>query len=240
MSGVFTTAIEYPESDGRPMGETDLHRDAMVRHIDILKQYYRGQDVYVSGDLLVYYEEGNPKKFVVPDAFIAKGLKQFRRRTFRLWDEGITPQLVIETTSKKTKNRDLKVKPEIFAHIGIKEYFMFDPTCDYLKPPLKGYRLVEGKYLPIKQDSEGALLSEELGLRLKFHEGELAFIRPDTGEQLLSAEELLLVEAEAHQREAKAHQREAEARQREAAGRLKAENEVAELRTQLLKLKNEK
>ncbi len=28
------TDIEYPESDGKPMGETDLHRDWMVRILE--------------------------------------------------------------------------------------------------------------------------------------------------------------------------------------------------------------
>ena len=55
--GPFTQA-HYPESDGKPLGETDEHRDAMVRHIQILQEYYRDQRVYVSGDLLVYYAEG--------------------------------------------------------------------------------------------------------------------------------------------------------------------------------------
>ena len=27
------TQVHYPESDGKPMGETDEHRDAMVRHL---------------------------------------------------------------------------------------------------------------------------------------------------------------------------------------------------------------
>ncbi len=82
----------YPESDGRPMGETDEHRDAMFRIIELLKNYFQNQQVYVSGDLLLYYEQGNPKKFVVPDAFIAKGRKQKRRRIYRLWVEGVVPQ----------------------------------------------------------------------------------------------------------------------------------------------------
>ena len=36
------SAVYYPESDGKPMGETDEHRDAMVRHIEVLRDYYRG------------------------------------------------------------------------------------------------------------------------------------------------------------------------------------------------------
>jgi hypothetical protein len=60
-----TLEIEYPESDGQPMDETDLARDWMFRIIDLLKHRYRGQHVYVTGDLLLYYEEGNPSRFVV-------------------------------------------------------------------------------------------------------------------------------------------------------------------------------
>jgi hypothetical protein len=46
--------IEYPEWDGQPMGETDLHRDWMVRILDILRYRYRGNRVYVASNLLVY------------------------------------------------------------------------------------------------------------------------------------------------------------------------------------------
>jgi hypothetical protein len=38
--------IEYPESDGKPMGETDLHRDWMVRILEIFRQRYTGQRVH--------------------------------------------------------------------------------------------------------------------------------------------------------------------------------------------------
>ena len=74
----------------------------MVRHIQTLQNYYQGQKVYVSGDLLVYYEQGNPRKFVVPDAFVVKGVSPKRRRTYKTWVEGKAPDVVIETTSRKT------------------------------------------------------------------------------------------------------------------------------------------
>ncbi len=209
------TAIEYPESDGKPMGETDLHRDAMVRHIEILKRYFAGQQAYVSGDLLVYYVQGNPKKFVVPDVFVVKGLKQKRKRTFKLWNEMIAPQVVIETTSKKTKKRDLKEKPLIYARIGVQEYFLFDPTSDYLDPSLQGNRLVDGLYQSITPEDVGGVVSQELGLRLQIVDEELQFFRVDTGARLLD--------------DAEAYEREAEGRQCEAERRRVAEAEVVRL-----------
>ena len=56
--------VDYPTTDGNPMAETDLHRILMMSVIDRLAAYFapRG-DVYVSGNLMVYYEEGEPRTF---------------------------------------------------------------------------------------------------------------------------------------------------------------------------------
>jgi hypothetical protein len=54
MNLVKLKTVEYPKSDGPPMGETDDHRDAMIRIIELLKRHFRNQMVDVGGDLLVY------------------------------------------------------------------------------------------------------------------------------------------------------------------------------------------
>ncbi|NJN65333.1 MAG: Uma2 family endonuclease, partial [Chloroflexaceae bacterium] len=59
--------VEYPESDGKPMAETDVHRDEMFAVIQALEYFFRNQpDVYVSGNLLLYYQEGDPTRSVAP------------------------------------------------------------------------------------------------------------------------------------------------------------------------------
>ena len=189
------TQVHYPESDGKPMGETDEHRDAMVRHIQILREYYRDQRVYVSGNLLVYYEEGDPTKYVVPDAFVVKGVSPDRRRTYKIWLEGQGPDVVVETTSRKMRRKDTTTKPELYARLGVKEYFLFDPDREFLDPPLQGYRLRGRTYMRLKPDQDGGLTSRELGLRLRLEgglrleEGEVRFYRLDTGEPLLTPAE---------------------------------------------------
>ena len=50
------------------------------------------------------------------------------------------PNAAIEVTSRKTKREDLKAKPAIYARIRVPEYFLYDPTADYLQPPLQGFR----------------------------------------------------------------------------------------------------
>ena len=52
------------------MGETDLHIHWTIRIRDLLKHRYRETRTYVAADLLVYYDEGVPRNFVVPDVFV--------------------------------------------------------------------------------------------------------------------------------------------------------------------------
>ena len=41
--GRVVSGVKYPESDGKPTGETDLHRDWMVRILEVLRQRYCGR-----------------------------------------------------------------------------------------------------------------------------------------------------------------------------------------------------
>lgn len=218
-SVIRVSSVYYPESDGKPMGETDDHRQEMVRHIEVLGDYYRGQQVYVSGDLLVYYVQGDPRKVVVPDAFVVKGVSPHNRRIYKIWAEGKAPDVVLETTSRKTRRKDTVDKPQLYARLGVKEYFLFDPHAEYLHPPLQGHRLAADEYHPLEPAADGSLESEELGLRLQIEDRRLRFVRLDTGQPLLTADERAEREAEARRREAEARRREAEARRREAEAR---------------------
>lgn len=195
-----TVEIDYPESDGQPMGETDLHRNWMIRLIDILQHRYRDQQVYVSGDLLVYYEEGNPRRFVVPDVFVVKDCDPSERRIYKLWAEPSAPHVVFEVTSRSSQREDTQKKPRIYAAIGVEEYFVFDPTRDYLNPPLRGFRLEDGKHEPIEPDADGWLMCQQLGFRCRVEGDELVLVDAMTGEKLVShweAEQLAREQSEA-------------------------------------------
>jgi Uma2 family endonuclease len=188
--------IEYPETDGRPLGETDLHRDWMNRIIDLLKQRCRGQRVYVTGDLLLYYEEGNPARFVVPDAMVVKDCDPGRRRTFKVWEEGRVPCVAFETTSRSTKREDSAHKPQLYEKLGISEYFLYDPTADYLHPPLQGFRLHGDHHEPIESDPSGRLHCQELELWLSLEDGDLVMVDFHSGQRILTEVEAAEAELE--------------------------------------------
>ena len=66
--------VDYPSSDGQPMAETDHQRTPLTYAIDALRDHFRDRpDVYVSGNLFIYYQKGNPRAVVAPDVFVVLG-----------------------------------------------------------------------------------------------------------------------------------------------------------------------
>jgi len=222
-------AIEYPSSDGKPMGETDVHIQLIADVRFTLRNFFRATpDIYVATNLLLYYIEGNPRRFVVPDVFVARGVGNHQRRVYKIWEESRAPEMVIEFSSRQTWREDVEEKWQLYEHLGIREYFIFDPDYDYLTTPLIGYRLdAELCYAPLEIENN-RLHSETLGLDLVDTGNGLRFFDSRTNQFLLTPEE----EAEAHRREVEAHRRETEMRQQ-------AEAEAARLRAELARLRGE-
>lgn len=174
----------YPESDGKPTAETDVHRDWMVWVTEMLQTFFQGRRVYVSGNLLIYYQQGDSKKRVAPDVFVVKDCEQRPRRVFKIWEEGRGPAFAMEVTSKKTRRQDLGPKKELYARLGIAEYFLYDPLGEWLEPALQGFRLVNGIYVPLNLDENGGLVSEQLGITFRLDAGQLLLFSSATGERL--------------------------------------------------------
>jgi Uma2 family endonuclease len=179
-------AIRYPETDGKPMGETDIHIAQIIDLLFALTRYFREDpQVYVAADLLLYYVEGDPKEFVVPDVFVVRGVPKGERRIYKLWEEGRAPDVVFEITSASTRREDLGTKRVLYADLGVKEYFVFDPTGEDLRPPLRAFRLSGSEYQPLKEP----VFSEVLGLKLQIVDKHLRLFDPRTGKRLLTPAE---------------------------------------------------
>ncbi len=159
------TPIFYPDTDGKPMAASDLHRDILFGTIETLKAHFKQQpDVYVSGDILMYYVKGDPHQVVSPDVLVSFGLGKKRRNTYLVWVEGKTPDFVMEFSSKTTYNKDLGPKMDLYASLGIQDYFLYDAESLYLPSPIMGYTLVDGKYSPLTGNRDGGLHSDVLSL----------------------------------------------------------------------------
>ena len=199
-------AVDYPSSDGKPLAENDAQLHAILYAVGALWLYYRERtDVYVSGDLLIYYEEGNRNVSVAPDTFVVFGVEDRMRMSYKVWEEGKGPDFVLEVASPNTWREDVERKPGVYARLGVKEYFLFDPRSEYLTPRLQGYRLVDGAYERMSAvesiDRTLTMRSRVLGLELRVRDDTMRFHDPATGEDLLSHGEehaARLEEAAAH------------------------------------------
>ena len=245
MTPAATAAVEYPSSDGKPMAESDAQRLAMVYAMAALEIWFADRDdVYVSGDLLIYYQEGNRKASIAPDVFVVHGVAKEMRKTYLLWEEGKAPDFVLEVASANTWREDEGPKRERYERLGVREYVQYDPMGEYLGTRLKGARLAGGRYeeqaVMRRENGELTLSSEVLGLQVVVTGGgEFRFRDPVTGEYLRSPQE----EHDRAEREAAAHhaavaraqqehhraQQEHDRAEREAAARRAAEARITEL-----------
>ena len=196
----------YPDSDGLPMTESDITRDYLIYGVEALDRYFQAvADVYVSGNLFIYYEQGNPRAVVSPDVFVIFGVEKKKRSSYKTWEEkGKVPDFILEITSRTTASEDRGIKKGLYAYLGVREYFQYDPTADYLSPSLQGFRLMGENYLPIAaecHDNRTIIAAETLGLDLCLTaDGAMRFYDPQTGQKLLSPREMDEAKHQAEQR----------------------------------------
>ena len=220
--------IDYPCSDGVAMSETDFQARAVIDARHFLKTHFRGRsDVYISGNIFVYYERGNISRTVSPDILVSFGVERRDRRTYRTWEEGKAPDFVLEVVSTSTAKTDFHTKRDIYASLGVREYFLFDPSGDSMQPALQGYRLDWGRYEPLPALEPLVVRSSVLGLDLCVDgRAHLRMRDAVTGEHLPSADESesgrRAAEAQAEHEAAGRRAAEAQA-EHEAAGRRAAE-----------------
>ena len=229
------TADLYPESDGKPMADTDMHLLAILGLRQRLDNFFADRlDTYLSGNIMMYDIEGPERTAVSPDILVSFGIGKKLRRTYKVWEEGKPPDFVMEFSSKGTFRNDLGAKKAHYASMGIPEYCLCDIEGRYLPKPLMGFRLKNGTYERIPENADGSISSRTLGVSFHLLDEGLVVCDEATGQRLQTRAEAAEQRAE---REAAAREQEAAAREREAAAREQAEAETARLREEIERLK---
>ena len=234
--------VEYPYSDGEPV-ESDQHYLAAHHVMGVFREHFGDSANYASNNG-IYYKEGDPRKLVVPDVYWV-GNKPFEKKlVYLLWEEGKSPDFVLELASRTTLPHDEGKKRLLYAELGIADYFQFDPLGYLMTPWLKGFRLCDGVYqpLPAKLLPDGGIgvHSEALGLELRALRGaedpQLRLFDPATN-SLLTADSKRLREAERERDELERGNAELERSKAELEGsNAELERANAELRARLAEL----
>jgi Uma2 family endonuclease len=188
---------EYPSSDGEPVAETYDHFYAIAILLEMLRQYLTGRQATVLGNQYLYYAQGLPRMRVAPDVMVIFDVAAGGRDNYKIWEEGQVPAVVFEITSKGTQLVDTGFKRELYAQMGVQEYWLFDPKNEWVKGQLQGYRLNDDQEYDRINDGQSLVL----GLRLSIEDKKIALHRLDNGEKLPFPSEL--AEQVAQERQAK-------------------------------------
>ena len=195
LSAIHAEALWRPrppvgyDDDGYPFEDQTLSES--TAHDDVLN-YFRNAafalladrlDAMVQQNLLILFEEGNPRAAVEPDVTVALGVGRHPRNSYKLWVEGQPPDLVVEGLSEKTWRRDVDIKPALYRDLGVREFWQVDPL-GRLRDPIVGYRLRGGVYEPIAPSAPGVYRSDVLDTEISYDGTEMAILDPRTGDRI--------------------------------------------------------
>jgi Uma2 family endonuclease len=228
--------IECPPTDlwsDEPPLESDFHRDQIDLLIRILRDWWRDRhDVYISGNLTVYYNQDQLKTrdFRGPDFFVVLGTEKKDRRSWVVWGEnGLYPNMILEILSDSTKRIDKGLKKKLYQNtFRTPDYFWFDPsTLEF-----QGFHLIDGRYEAISPTEQGWLWSQQLELYLGVFENKLRFFTAD-GVLIPSPEEQAEQERQRAEQERQRAEQERQRAEQERQRAEQAEREIDRLRSQL-------
>src|SRR5205085_9548876 len=193
------------------MGETAFHA-ALVRYlVGVLTWLFQGQTCAIHENLNIYQTANQYEYPLAPDVAIFKGMVYQLIRSWKVGKTGPAPHVVFEIASEETWAKDLDEKPARYAHMGVQEYYAYDPN----EPPLPrskaqrlfGWRLdpQQGIMRPMTPASNGALWSAQLESWL-VPDGTMLRLYERNGQMRLTD-----VEAESQEAEIQTRRAEAEA-----------------------------
>ena len=238
--------IDYARLDYNP-DEPVLKPDAMQQNPPLheilgllasrFTAFQRRPDVFLEANTILCYDPDDLNVRVSPDVYLAFGVDAHairQRKLYLPWEVGKPPDWVLEVASVSTGREDIGRKRDLYARIGVPEYWRFDPQDGaYHGEKLAGDRLVAGGYEPIELTAapDGILkgYSEVLGLSLCWDDNWPRLYDPATNTYLETWQQ-----ERAARQAAESEQAAAEAQAAiEQAGRLAAEARIRQLEAEL-------
>ena len=190
---------ELPDPPQLPDMTTQL--PDFIRVHSILGDYYLATPgVLVMGNGYLAADAASVKSSPYPDCIVAFGMPRpngeiVRANGYVISELGKPPEFVLEIASPSTGRRDYTEKREIYANLGVPEYWRFDSTGGELHDAaLAGDRLTPtGVYepIPVEQTAERLYRGYSAALNLELHwdDGKLRFWNPDTGDYIFDITE---------------------------------------------------
>ena len=183
-----------PLPDPEPMPDGMQQNPHILYVMQILADVLTDRlDTFADTNTIVYYDPTNRNRRLQPDVYVAFDVDADairRRNGYLIWEVGKPPDVVLEVASEITASNDTGGKRDLYARMGVAEYWRFDASGgDMYGAPLVGEHLDRGVYreFPVHTAPDGAIwaYSPLLRLNLRWNDGEIELQDPDTGEILL-------------------------------------------------------
>jgi Uma2 family endonuclease len=164
------TQDELLYDDGEPL-ESQRHNMQIWILIETLIPWLEErEDGFIGGNMFMYFsaKELKNQDFQGPDFFAVLGVPKGERKSWVVWQEGKSPNLIIELLSENTVENDKTTKKNIYQEqMRVPEYFWYDP---FDPKDWRGFKLMNGVYEPLSL-LEGGYISEQMKLKLVLWEG---------------------------------------------------------------------
>jgi Uma2 family endonuclease len=217
--------IHYPDSDGKPMADNTVQFD----WISIIKwnlehQFAADPNVFVAGDHLIYPEEGKVNVCQAPDVYVAFGPPKGDRGSFKVWEEGVFPQVVFEVWSPNNRPDQMEKKKSFYEKYGAEEYYIVYPEYP---AHAEGWLREGQRFIPIPEMN--GCVSLRLGIRFIIEDGNLQLIGQN-GRRFVSPSEIAAERDEAEERVRQEQKRAKQEQKRAEQEQKRAERFAAKLR----------
>lgn len=148
--------VYYPPQLEDEMGETAIHFLLTSEFFHLLKQFFAlREDVLTAANMMVYFDEGNARKWLAPDVFVCFGVENKLRKTYKVWEEvKIFPQVVFEIASENTVENDLGKKYLDYSRLGVEEYYLLDPERSLLPSPLMAFQKNDERLVAVNVEND--------------------------------------------------------------------------------------
>ena len=212
----------------------------------ILRDHFGGSgDVLVAGEGYLLVRAGAREDWArhfYPDCVVSFGVdpESIRARNgYVISDVGKPPEFVLEIASRTTAPRDVTVKREGYAALGVSEFWRFDGSGQgYYPQPLAGDLLAGDRYEPIEltRESDGEMrgYSPALSLYLCSDGSRLRFWDPAAGDYLRTYKESRQAESQTSEKLDSALSE----RDRERSARVEAERRATEAEAEIARLRD--
>lgn len=195
-------ALDYPESDGKPMADNTRQLHWIVKLYSNLEALFAERaDVFVGGNQFWFPREGEPDTKQAPDVYVVFGRPKGDRPSYKQWEEGGVPMTVaFEILSPANDVMEMDDKQAFYEDYGVEEYYLFDPEKNVLKVFMR-----RGEVFRRVRPVDG-FVSPRLGIRFDLSGPEMVVFRPDD-KPFLTFEQLECARQAAEERADRAEKR---------------------------------